>query len=699
MQCEEKEDDMVSMDIAASYINARGQLQAIPDTIQQQLFDAMGGNAPHLKKSALPLPTVKVVLQNDDIELIIKGKGEFYWQLETEDKALLQQGQIVSGKVLVLPTDLPLGYHRLTLNQRGEQWNCCVIVAPKRCYIPSAIENDQKLWGANVQLYTLRSEQNWGIGDFGDLKRMISEVSSRGGSFIGLNPIHSLFPSTPESASPYSPSSRCWLNIIYIDVESVADFKLSEEGRYWWQSKATQESLVAARNSESVDYTAVTQLKLTALRFAWQHFSLRNKQDPLQVEFKQFVEKRGLSLNWQARFDALHADLMEQNTAHWGWPVWPEEYQNAHSSSVTQFCETKHDQVKFWSWLQWLAWRQFADCWQQCTEFNMPIGLYRDLAVGVTQGGVETWHDRDLYCVEASVGAPPDILGPLGQNWGIAPLNPHVLVERAYAPFIDLLRTNMENCGALRIDHVMSLLRLWWVPQGEAAANGAYVRYPVDDLLAILALESQRMRCMVIGEDLGIVPEEIISKLRDCGIFSYKVLWFEHDAQSKLFPPEQWSAQAMAVITTHDLPTLRGYWESHDLTLGQKLGLYPDTEILEGLRTDREKAKQQLFDALTVRENHQGVNNEVLIVGKMSVELNHKLHYLVADSNCDLLGLQPEDWLEMLEPVNIPGTSTGYANWRRKLSKTLEDIFADPQVNSLIEEVDRRRKQLSHQQN
>lgn len=178
---------------------------------------------------------------------------------------------------MVLPTDLPLGYHRLTLNQRGEQWNCCVIVAPKCCYIPSSIENGQKLWGANIQLYTLRSEQNWGIGDFGDLKRMISEVSSRGGSFIGLNPIHSLFPSTPESASPYSPSSRCWLNIIYIDVESVADFKLSEEGRCWWQSKATQESLVAARNSESVDYTAVTQLKLTALRFAWQNFSLRHK--------------------------------------------------------------------------------------------------------------------------------------------------------------------------------------------------------------------------------------------------------------------------------------------------------------------------------------------------------------------------------------------------------------------------------------
>ena len=217
----------------------------------------------------------------------------------------------------------------------------------------------------------------------------------------------------------------------------------------------------------------------------------------------------------------------------------------------------------------------------------MPIGLYRDLAVGVAEGGAETWCDRELYCLKASVGAPPDILGPLGQNWGLPPMDPHVMAARGYQPFIDLLRANMTSCGALRIDHVMALLRLWWIPYGETADRGAYVKYPVDDLLAVLALESQRHRCMVIGEDLGTVPVEIVGKLRDSGVYSYKVLYFESDGEHHFRAPQAYPVQAMATITTHDPPTLRGYWQSGDLTLGNRLGLYPDAEILRELFADQ----------------------------------------------------------------------------------------------------------------
>lgn len=202
----------------------------------------------------------------------------------------------------------------------------------------------------------------------------------------------------------------------------------------------------------------------------------------------------------------------------------------------------------------------------------MPIGLYRDLAVGVAEGGAETWCDRELYCLKASVGAPPDILGPLGQNWGLPPMDPHIITARAYEPFIELLRANMQNCGALRIDHVMSMLRLWWIPYGETADQGAYVHYPVDDLLSILALESKRHRCMVIGEDLGTVPVEIVGKLRSSGVYSYKVLYFENDHEKTFRSPKAYPEQSMAVAATHDLPTLRGYWESGDLTLGKPWG-------------------------------------------------------------------------------------------------------------------------------
>ena len=695
MQCERKNVERLSPDIAANYINAYGQLQDIELDIQQKLFDAMGGEAPHLKQQSLPLPTVKVIRENDEISIAIQGSGEFQWVFETENQQCQHQGNVLAGHPLVLPANLTVGYHSLLLKQQEKQWHCTVIVAPKRCYIPAEIEKGKKLWGANIQLYTLRSNRNWGIGDVGDLQHLVGEIATRGGSFVGLNPIHSLFPANPESASPYSPSSRSWLNIIYIDVDSVADFQLSEQGKRWWDLAETQARLHSARTSDLVDYSTVTELKLTALTFAWQQFSLREKADSLRLAFEQFVDERGESLYWQAAFDALHATLMAQNEAYWGWPVWPEEYRLADSPSVKQFCTEHQDEIAFWSWLQWLAWQQFSDCWQRCRDANMPIGLYRDLAVGVTQGGAETWFDSKLYCTQASTGAPPDILGPLGQNWGVAPFNPYTLVERAYAPFIDLIRANMENCGALRIDHVMSLLRLWWVPEGESAARGAYVRYPVDDLLAILALESQRMKCMVIGEDLGIVPEEIVSKLHDYGVFSYKVLWFEHDDQRQARPPEMWAEQAMAVISTHDMATLKGYWEGHDFVLGEQLGLYPDANMLAHLRQDREAVKQGLLTALRSRNTDNPLANGHLSADEVSQDLVEQLHRFVAGSSSALLGLQPEDWLGIKEPVNIPGTSYEYPNWRRKLTNTLEEMFASQHVNRLIEEVDKQRNPLS----
>ncbi|MDW9424782.1 4-alpha-glucanotransferase, partial [Yersinia enterocolitica] len=338
---------------------------------------------------------------------------------------------------------------------------------------------------------------------------------------------------------------------------------------------------------------------------------------------------------------------------------------------------------------------QFEDCFRASQTWKMPLGLYRDLAVGVAEGGAETWCDRELYCLKASVGAPPDILGPLGQNWGLPPMDPHVMAARAYQPFIDLLRANMTSCGALRIDHVMALLRLWWIPYGQTADQGAYVKYPVDDLLAILALESQRHRCMVIGEDLGTVPVEIVGKLRDSGVYSYKVLYFEHDSENTFRAPQSYPVQAMATITTHDLPTLRGYWQSDDLTLGNKLGLYPDQQILKQLYLDRERAKQGLLEGL---HHYDCVPKKVghkASLLSMSQVLNRGLQRYVADSASALLGLQPEDWLDMAAPVNIPGTTDEYPNWRRKLTSSLEEMFADDQVNRLLKDLDKRRKNVS----
>lgn len=478
--------------------------------------------------------------------------------------------------------------------------------------------------------------------------------------------------------------------MIYIDVNAVEDFRNSDEAQAWWKMETTRQALQRARDAEWVDYASVTALKMAALRMAWKGFARRD--DEQMAAFRAFVAREGESLYWQAAFDALHAYQVKEDEMRWGWPVWPEQYQSVDSPAVKAFCEEHTDEVDFYLWLQWLAYTQFAACWQESQGYDMPIGLYRDLAVGVAEGGAETWCDRELYCLKASVGAPPDILGPLGQNWGLPPMDPHVIAARAYEPFIELLRANMQNCGALRIDHVMSVLRLWWIPYGETADHGAYVHYPVDDLLSILALESKRHNCMVIGEDLGTVPVEIVSKLRDSGVYSYKVLYFENDLEKNFRAPEAYPEQSMAVATTHDLPTLRGWWDSGDLTLGKTLGLYPDEVMLRGLYQDRELSKQGLLDALHAHGCLPKRTGRKASLMSMTPTLNRGLQRYIADSNSALLGLQPEDWIDMAEPVNIPGTSYQYKNWRRKLSTSLEAMFADDGVNKLIKDLDKRRK-------
>ncbi|NHB93861.1 4-alpha-glucanotransferase [Photorhabdus cinerea] len=674
--------------IVASYINAYGKPQAIPTETRHRLLEAISVNKP-ANTPVSPLPPVKVFTQGQSFTITLKNEENYQWRIRTEE------GEEFQGHCrhkLILPNTLTLGYHCLTLTQGSQCWPMQIIVAPKRCYEPDSLLKGEKLWGACVQLYTLRSETNWGIGDFGDLKYMLKEVATRGGSFIGLNPLHALYPAMPESASPYSPSSRNWLNIIYIDVNQVEDFKCSEEAQIWWQKQTTQNMLRHARNAEWVDYTTVMALKIAALRLAYQQFNTRLELDFQQVSFRQFIIQGGECLYYQGVYDALHYQLYAKDSACWGWPAWPEKYNNPHNEAVQAFCQSHAQEVEFFLWLQWLADTQLADCFAQSQTSEMPIGLYRDLAVGVAEGGAETWCNRAVYCTKASVGAPPDALGPLGQNWGLPPMNPHVLQTQSYQPFINLLRTNMTYCGALRIDHVMSMLRLWWIPYGETADKGAYVHYPVDDLMAILALESQRHRCMIIGEDLGIVPEEIVGKLRDSGVYSYKVFYFERHGNGEYRAPENYPTQAMATITTHDLPTLRGFWQSDDLTLGESLKLYPDKDLLQELYTERQANKQGLLEGLHrygyIPEHISHIAKEVA----MSPVINQGLHRYISHSTCSLLGLQPEDWLDMDKPVNVPGTIMEYPNWRRKLNTTLESMFDDDHVNQLLKDVDKCRK-------
>lgn len=645
------------------------------------------------------LPWAKVFRQGSPAFIRLKSpQGEKHqgrWQLVLEQQVNAINGKIKNNRIQ-LPADLPLGYHQLTAHYGNKTEICSLIVAPQQCYLPPALQQQKKLWGLCLQLYSVRSQRNWGIGDFGDLKYCIVQLAQQGGDFIGLNPIHALFPNNPEDASPYSPSSRRWLNLLYIDVTALPAFQQSPEAQQWFNQETTQQQLSQLRQRDWIDYQGVKQLKFTALKLAFDYWQQHMNEETAQ--FEQFVQQGGESLAIQATFDALQEHLMQRSTDQWGWGQWDSAYQDYRSPQVQQFCQQYRNHIRFYLWLQWLAHHQLAECYQLSRQTNMPLGLYKDLAVGVSPNGAESWGNQALYSLNASIGAPPDIMAPQGQNWGLAPMQPQILQQQAYRPFIELIRTNMQHCGALRIDHIMGLLRLWWIKGRDSAAQGAYVRYPLADLLGIIALESQRQQCAVIGEDLGIVPKQIVQQLSQYRILSYKVFYFEWDNQGQSRPLKHYPYYAMTTLSTHDLPTIQGYWQGYDFSLGEKVGVYPNAKIVQKLKQQRQSAREQIWQKLAqspyanllsdlLKQNPQLQTGE----GEIALDFVHLLQQYVSGVQSALFGMQIEDWLNMLNPVNIPGTSDSYPNWRRKLAKDIEQVFACPDIQQLLAHIEQQR--------
>lgn len=598
---------------------------------------------------------------------------------------------------LTIDADLPLGYHTMELRADSDVLaSVRLIVAPKACYTPESVAEGKKVWGLSVQLYCIRSESNWGIGDFSDLKKLVGYAASVGADFIGLNPIHALYPANPNACSPYGPSSRRWLNYLYIDPSVIEGFE-HDDVQAILNRDDFQQQLAHVRRVEHVDYEGVTRLKLELLRAVFDVYNNKylKKNTKQNKAFKAFVAEGGTSLDMLAVYDALQSHLQKEGKDCWGWPVFPDEFKDYHNPAVEKFKKANLTDVKFYLFMQWMAAEQLEAANQAAQDAGMTIGLYRDLAVGVSEGSAEIWGNKDLYCTDASVGAPPDILGPLGQNWGLPPMDPHKLYQQGYQPIIDLFAANMASSGSLRIDHVMALLRLWWVVKGDDAKDGGYLYYPVDDLLGILALESHRNKSLVIGEDLGTVPDEIRVKLADNGVYSYRVFFFEQAEDGGFFSPSHYPVQSMSTLTTHDMPTLIGFWHCLDLELGKELGLYPTEEILQTLYADRHKNKQAILDTLHGHNSVNGnVGHDVNFTG-MTQPLNYGMQVHMAGGSSALLSLQLEDWLQMDKPVNIPGTFNEYPNWRRKLTQNIESIFDNGDIQSLAGQLTQARNNAS----
>ncbi|MCC6139638.1 MAG: 4-alpha-glucanotransferase [Nitrospira sp.] len=597
-----------------------------------------------------------------------------------------------------VPHDLPIGYYDAKVWVQGGpepvEFQFRLIVAPARCYVPESFHAGRRTWGLALQLYSLRSEQNWGIGDFGDLSRVVEWVGAQlGAGVIGLNPLHALKNTRPYHISPYSPSSRLYLNEIYIDIDRVVEAKAAPDVQSRLADPAFREQLAKARTSEYVDYEAVAALKRTVLDLCYRAF-LRDNFEGMEPDlkpatargrlFQSYIQQEGTPLADYALFQALEEERHASEPHAVVWADWPEGYRAPASEAVAEFKRRQMERVRFFQYVQWLAAEQLIAVGGQAGAAGMPLGLYHDLALGSDRYGADGWRFQEVLAHQADCGAPPDAFAPEGQNWGLSPFDPVKLRSSGYQFFIELLRMNLRYGGAIRIDHVMALFRLFWIPRGLPASMGTYVHYPADDLLAILALESVRAETLVIGEDLGTVPDWVRDRLGAAGVLSYRVLYFERNGDGSLKSPSVYPAQSLSVVTTHDLPTLSGYWEGTDIETRAALGLGGTEEARRGAFAERHMDKGRLLAALRSEGLlPDGLSDDPSQSPVMTTELAAALHLYLARTPSWVVLANVEDVIGQRAQTNVPGTVDQHPNWSRKLTATVEQMAQDSRFASL----------------
>jgi 4-alpha-glucanotransferase len=511
--------------------------------------------------------------------------------------------------------------------------------------VQRAFQGDgRRLWAIAVQLYALRSRRNWGIGDFTDLSHLVAAAAARGASAIGLNPLHALYLDRPKQASPYAPNSRLCLNPLYIDVEAIAEFP-------GVAAAGLEAELSALRDSELIDYAGVARAKLSALRLAHRNFRVSASEER-RADFLAFREEEGDTLLRFAAFECLRRHYAPKL-----WWEWPAPWDHPTRGDLQAFHHANAETCEFHEFLQWVADRQLRACQEAARRHGMPIGLYMDFAVGIDGAGAGAWIEQDVVLADVSVGAPPDEFNPHGQDWGLVPLNPQALPADDFATMRRLMAATMRHCGAIRIDHVLGLKRLFMIPRGLGATSGTYVRMPFAPLLRVIAEESNRFRTVVIGEDLGTVPVHFRETLAQWGLWGCCVMLFEREGDGRFRPPDHYPAEALASFNTHDMPTFRGWLEGHDLHVKRAIGLDPG-----GSEEQRAQSRDALRAALA-----QGAP------GYAPDDIAAVAAFLGA-TPCRLVVITLDDILDVREQINIPGTIDEHPNWRRKLPLPVEEL-------------------------
>ena len=546
------------------------------------------------------------------------------------------------------PAGLPVGSYRLYLTDASSfTEEAPLIVAP-----PRAFEGDfDRCWLLAVQLYGVRSTRNWGIGDFTDLSGLIELAVHLGADGIGLNPLHALFDDRPADCSPYSPNSRLFLNALYIDVEKLPEF---QRGVVATSSK----DIARLRASDTVDYIGIAELKWRGLRRAFETFKA-DSDNARRRDFEKFRAERASLLSRFACFEVLRHKFNKP------WWEWPEQWRKPDDNKLGKLrAGTDATEIEFVEFVQWTADRQLQSCRDLAARRGMKVGLYLDVAVGVQADGFDAWNEQVAISRHLAVGAPPDSLNTSGQNWGLAGFNAAGLEIKSFEPYRDMLRASMRYAGAIRLDHVLGLKRLYLVPHGFAADNGVYVQMPFEALLAATALESVAHRCVVIGEDLGTVPEGFREQIADWGIWSYQVMMFERDDQGKFRGIDHYSPNALVTFNTHDLSTYAGWRSFSDLALKRSLGIDPG---------ESDDARWQALAMLTEVLRHHGIDRH---------DLNAVVGFL-ARTKSRLLAISLEDLLGVIDQPNIPGTVNEHPNWRQRLPLAIDEIASAIDVPAL----------------
>lgn len=620
--------------IESQYHDAFGRFcSAAPETLNR-LLEMLGQNREPAHRH---VPQTVVVRSNREASVSVQAPPgtPVAWTIEAEET--LAQG-IGEPPVLRLPADLPVGSFTLRISFGDESEEATLLVAPERAY---QSEGEARFWGIAVQLYGMHSRRNWGHGDFTDLAALIDIAAERGADAIGLNPLHAIFDDHAEDASPYSPNSRLFLNTLYIDVEAVPGFPGLD-------AAGLRDEIETLRAAELVNYQGVARAKAKAMRLAYENFRVGTFPDEKRA-FEAFRAEQGSNLQRFAAFEWLRR--------RYGlpWQQWTPQWRDAKEVALARLRRKESHEIGFFEFMQWAAHEQLLACCDHSRRRGLKLGLYLDIAVGVSNTGFDAWSEREAVLDAVSVGAPPDPLNGAGQNWGIAGTNPVALEQQKFEPFRRMLQAAMRYAGAVRLDHVLGLKRLFLIPNGMKAEQGTYVRFPFEALLAVAAQESVANRCVVIGEDLGTVPEGFRDVLADWGLWSYQVMMFEREGDGRFRPPEAYLRNALASFNTHDLPTFAGWSADHDLAVKRRLDIDPGESD-----EDRARARAALRSAVGLPDNTEPDFPAVAA-------------YL-ARTPSRLLVVAMEDVLGVLDQPNIPGTVQEHPNWRRRLPVPLEDI-------------------------